>query len=182
LTGSHHTAVVDAHTFVIRDARADERPLIRDLTLRAYAEYQRIMDPLTWRGLSAALRTALASKEPVDRIVAEDHGTIIGSAMLYPAAANAYADESRRVSWPEVRLVSVAPDARGRGVARALMQECVRRARAAGAPALGIHTSKSMQAAIALYRDMGFVRAPEHDFHPPGAEVVEGYVLSLDSK
>ena len=83
-------------------------------------------------------------------------------------------------SWPEVRLVAVAPSARGRGVARALVDECVRRARASGASVLGLHTSRSMRAAMRLYERMGFVRDPEHDFHPPGAELVEGYLLRLD--
>lgn len=44
-----------------------------------------------------------------------------------------------------------------------------------------MHTSVSMRAAIRLYERMGFVRAPEHDFRPPGAELVEGYRLRLDT-
>ena len=35
--------------------------MIRELTLRAYAEYADIMEPASWRGLSQALRDALAS-------------------------------------------------------------------------------------------------------------------------
>ena len=37
-----------------------------------------------------------------------------------------------------------------------------------------------MRAALRLYQRMGFVRDPEHDFQPPGAELVEGYLLRLD--
>jgi hypothetical protein len=37
-----------------------------------------------------------------------------------------------------------------------------------------------MRAAVRLYERMGFVRDPEHDFQPPGAELVEGYLLRLD--
>jgi ribosomal protein S18 acetylase RimI-like enzyme len=83
------------------------------------------------------------------------------------------------LSWPEVRLVSVAPEARGRGVARALMDECLRRARSSGATAIGLHTSRSMQAAMQMYKRMGFVRVPEFDHQPPGAELVEAYRLEL---
>jgi GNAT superfamily N-acetyltransferase len=164
---------------IIRGAREDERAGIADLTRRAYAEYAGIMTPPAWSALSNAVDAALDSDEPVERIVAEDRGRIIGSAMLYPAAANAYGDESRRARSPEVRLVAVHPEERGRGVARALMDECVRRARAAGASELGLHTSRSFRAAINMYKSMGFERAPEQDFQPPGAEVVEGYRLLL---
>jgi len=172
------TNMPPARTFVIRDARSDERDVVAELTKRSYAEYATIMDPKSWRGLSAAIHAALKSSEAT-RIVAEDHGTVIGSVMLYPPRANAYGEEVRRVGWPEVRLVAVDPAARGRGVAQALMDECVRRARASGATNLGIHTSRSMRAAMRLYARMGFVRAPEHDFQPPGAERVQGYRLAL---
>jgi hypothetical protein len=37
-----------------------------------------------------------------------------------------------------------------------------------------------MRSAMRLYERMGFVRDPEHDFQPPGAELVEGYLMRLD--
>lgn len=168
-----------APPFIIRDARPDERDAVSDLTVRAYAEFASIMDPTSWAELDGAVRGALASDAPADCIVAEDRGTLIGSVMLYPANADAYGDLARAVGCPEVRLVAVAPEARRRGVARALMEECIRRARAWGATAVGLHTSRSLRAAMALYARMGFERTPETDFQPPGAELVEGYRLRL---
>ena len=99
--------------------------------------------------------------------------------MLFPADTAAYGNGIVPVRWPEVRMVAVAPEARGRGVATALMEECARRARMSGATELGIHTSDSMQTAIRLYEAMGFVRASERDFQPAGAELVKGYRLPL---
>ena len=168
-----------ARPFTIRDAQPQERAGVRDLTLRAYAEFASIMDPASWAGLDGAVRGALASEAPADCIVAEDNGTLIGSVMLYPPNVGAYGDLAQAVDYPEVRLVAVAPEARGRGVARALMDECIRRARARGATAIGLHTSRSMAAAMALYSRMGFERTPETDFQPAGAELVEGYRLRL---
>ena len=92
---------------------------------------------------------------------------------------DAYAGAIDQAPWPEVRLLAVAPTWRGSGAAQALMDACVRRAREMGATALGLHTSRSLAAAVRLYRRMGFVRAPERDFQPEGAEVVEGYRLDL---
>ena len=164
---------------IIRDASDDEREIIRDLTLRAYAEYAQIMEPASWSGLSQALREALASDAPVERLVADDDGRIVGSAMLYAPETAAYGALASRSAAPEIRLVAVAPEARGRGIAKALVQECIRRARTNGAREVGLHTSRSMRAAMAMYADLGFVRAPERDFQPPGAELVEGYRLRL---
>ena len=164
---------------IIRAAAEDEREAIREVTLRAYAEYAQIMDPGSWFGLSQALADALASDEPVERIVADDDGRIVGSAMLYAAQTAAYGDLGSTSTAPEIRLVAVAPEARGRGIARALVDECIRRARSQGASEVGLHTSRSMRAAMAMYANLGFTRAPERDFQPPGAELVEGYRLRL---
>jgi GNAT superfamily N-acetyltransferase len=166
-------------SFTIRDARPDEHAAIHDLTRRAYAQYATIMDATTWAGLSNAIDAGLSSGQQMERIVALDGNTLVGSALLFPPSDDAYKGLGVRVTAPEVRLVAVDPPARGRGVARALMDECIRRARASGASEIGLHTSRSMQAAIKMYEAMGFVRAPENDFQPPGTERVVGYRLSL---
>jgi GNAT superfamily N-acetyltransferase len=177
--GSRPDATSSTRAFVVRDVRPEERAAVRELTLGAYAEFATIMDPTSWAELENAIRSALDADVPSERIVAVDGATLIGSVTLYPAHIDAYGDGTRVEDCPEVRLVAVAPEARGRGVARALMDECIRRARASGATALGLHTSRSLRAAMALYARMGFERWPESDFQPPGAELVEGYRLRL---
>jgi GNAT superfamily N-acetyltransferase len=166
-------------TVRIRDARPDERAAANELTLRAYAEYATIMSAAAWAGLEAAMRSALGSDERVERIVALRDEKLVGSVMLYPASADAYSGAVGRASSPEVRLLAVAPNARGLGIGRALMAECVRRARDAGASELGVHTSRSMQIAMRMYERMGFVRAADSDFQPAGAELVQAYRLPL---
>jgi len=163
----------------VREARRDELQAVYELTRRAYAEYATVMDPISWEALSGAIDAGLASDQEMDRIVALEGDTIVGSALLMAPTEDAYKGFGVRVTAPEVRLVAVDPAARGRGVARALMDECLRRARASGATEIGLHTSRSMQAAIRMYEAMGFERAPESDFQPPGTELVVGYRLVL---
>lgn len=163
----------------IRTARDDERDAVRDLTHAAYAEYATIMDPRAWRGLDRAITRALATPDQADWIVALDESRVVGSVLLFPADADAYPGVADAIPWPELRLLAVAPEARSRGVGRALVDECARRARASGAAALGLHTSRSMAAARRLYERLGFIRESRHDFQPPGAELVEGFRLDL---
>ena len=165
---------------VVRDARPHELPAIEALTLAAYREYGTIMERGAWRGLDGAVRAALASAGSAQRIVATQGDRIVGSVMLFPPSVDAYAGLSSPAGWPELRLLAVAPGARGSGMGRLLVEECIRRARAAGARELGLHTSASMHVARALYERMGFVRAPAFDFRPEGAELVEAYRLALD--
>jgi GNAT superfamily N-acetyltransferase len=164
----------------IRDASPAEERLIADLTLRAYEEYAAIMEPAAWAGLRDAIVEALATASRADRIVAESNGRLVGSVLLFPPRVASYGDRLvGGLHWPEVRLLAVDPEARGLGIGKALMRECIRRAAAAGATHLGIHTSRSMRVAIEMYRKMGFVRDPEHDFQPPGAELVQAYALEI---
>jgi hypothetical protein len=81
---------------------------------------------------------------------------------------------------PEVRLLAVAPAARGRGVGAALMDECVRRACQSGAAVLTLHTTDIMQAAVRLYERLGFRRAPELDIQPAPGVTIKGYRLGLE--
>lgn len=166
-------------SFHIRDARPDEIEAINSLTLSVYEEYATIMTPLAWAGLKGAVVNGLATTASVERIVAEQNRILIGSVMLFPAAVNAYGSLSGQAAIPELRLLAVTPAARGHGIARALVEECIRRTRLAGAKELGIHTSISMQAAIHMYESMGFNRFPSDDFQPEGAELVTAYRLPL---
>ncbi|HEV7587703.1 MAG TPA: GNAT family N-acetyltransferase [Longimicrobium sp.] len=169
----------DAGSVLLRDAREADLAAVRALTLQAYAEYAQVMEPSAWAGLEQAVRRTVESDSNAARIVAEHEGTIVGSVMLFPPSTSTYGGSVEAPPWPELRLLAVSPEARGMGVGRLLVDECVRRARASGATELGLHTSRSMATAIAMYRRVGFVRAPEHDFQPEGAELVEGYRLRL---
>lgn len=64
----------------------------------------------------------------------------------------------------EVRMLAVAPEARGRGIAEALVNAALRHAVAAGAERVVLSTLDSMQAAQRLYARLGFEPQPERDW------------------
>jgi len=164
----------------LRDARPSDQDAILALTLAAYKEYAQPMGAY-WDGYRRNILTTLGDAKPAEHIVVERDGAVVGSVLLYPAGTIFSSAKGPRVTlrWPEVRLLAVTPGARGQGVGTALMHECVRRARQAGAAALMLHTTDIMQAAIRLYQRMGFVRAAELDFHPAPDVTVKGYRLNL---
>ncbi len=166
-------------TFQIRDARPDEQDAIREVTLAAYMQYASLMPH--WEAYRRNLLSILAEDHGAARIVAVQDDTIVGSVLLYPASANVYNDENANSDAPEMRLLAVALAARGMGVGSALLLECIRRAREAGASALGLHTEDIMEAAVRMYRQAGFVRVPELDFSPAEGVLVKGYRLSLEA-
>jgi GNAT superfamily N-acetyltransferase len=164
----------------VRDARAGDRGAIEAVTLAAYQQYSAVM-PALWEAYRENIVATLAAASPDAQIVAEDDGRIVGSVLLYRAGTVIARPGGGPLTLasPEVRLLAVAPEARGKGIGAALMQECVARARASGAARLTLHTTEMMQAAVHLYERMGFVRAPELDFRPGPSLVVKGYSLDL---
>jgi GNAT superfamily N-acetyltransferase len=166
-------------TIDVRTARAEDCDAMRDVTLAAYEEYAAILPSPFWAAYRRMLLETLEREGPAERIVAEQRGAIVGSVLLFPPDAQAYGRTVAGGDCPEVRLLAVLPAARGQGVGRALMDECVRRARHAGARALGLHTMDFMMAAREMYVRMGFVHAPDLDFTPARGVVVKAYRLDL---
>jgi len=166
----------------VRDARPADVPAIESLTLAAYQQYATQLPPPYWEAYRANITGTLADVTPAAQLVAERAGRIVGAVLLYPAGAAfpGGAGGATTMRWPEVRLLAVDPSARGQGVGEALMQACIRRARATGAGALTLHTTPMMEAAMRLYARLGFVHVPELDFEPAPGLTVQGFRLTLE--
>lgn len=165
----------------IRDAQDGDRDAIREVTLSAFQEYAAQM-PAHWESYRQGVLATLANVTPAEQIVAEREGIIVGTVLLYPAGA-VFSPPNRppmTLDWPEMRLLAVAPAARGLGIGATLVRECIRRARRSGSAFLTLHTSDVMRVAMRMYERIGFVRAPELDFHPAQDLTVKGYRLSVD--
>ena len=95
-----------------------------------------------------------ALSETGEIIVAGLAGEIVGAvAYLGPDKEKA---AFFRPEWPVMRMLVVAPSARGHGVGRALADECLACARRDGANSFALHTSELMQVALPMYQRMGF--------------------------
>ncbi|HEY7039727.1 MAG TPA: GNAT family N-acetyltransferase [Methylomirabilota bacterium] len=167
---------------MIRGARPSDRPDIEAVTLAAYEQYAAVVPPRLWQQYRRNIISTLADATADITIVAEAEGALVGSVLLCPAGTELPApghDASARRAYPEVRLLAVAPTARGRGVGRGLMDECIRRARASGTKALTLHTTDMMQVAMQLYERMGFVHAASLDLEIAPGVLVKGYRLDL---
>ncbi|WP_217592519.1 GNAT family N-acetyltransferase [Cohnella sp. GbtcB17] len=150
----------------IRDAAPEERALIREQRLEAYREHAQSIPDGHWQALARAIGSDADARLGAELIVAETDGQIAGSVVLFPANTDAYDGHADKQDYPEIRMLAVSLDHRGKGVASALIAECVRRARASGSRAIGLHTGEFMKDARQLYEKLGFERLPQHDFFP----------------
>ena len=119
---------------------------------------------LAWRSLNEAWISKHFAIEPKDRAVLDDpqgkildrgghifmaerNGEVIGCVALIAMADGG----------DEVAKMTVTEAARGTGLGRLLMQACIDKAQADGAPRLYLETNSSLGPALGLYRAMGFV-------------------------
>ncbi|WP_426563490.1 GNAT family N-acetyltransferase [Angustibacter sp. McL0619] len=161
---------------MVRAASPQEYDVIGDLTARAY-----LADGLIPQGsdYQDTLRKAADRAQHSELLVAWDDeaGQVLGT-VSFVRAGSAYADVARE-GEAEFRMLAVDPAARGLGLGRVLVEECVARARAAGARRLVLSTRSMMTPAVGLYESMGFVRRPERDWEPMAGVLLMTYELEL---
>jgi GNAT superfamily N-acetyltransferase len=166
---------------IIRDAREEEIQYIRNQRIKSYEEHSKNIPEKHWSALKGALLSEKDTQLGVECIVAELDGGIVGSVVLFPANTDAYVGTSIELHYPEIRMLAVTPEARGKGIAAALISECIRRAKVKGFQAIGLHTADFMESAVKLYQRIGFQHLPEFDFEPANdGIIVKGYRLTFE--
>ena len=175
-----------AGALTIRDAKEEDLAAVSALLVDAYAQYMRPpRETLTaeeradWDGYRRNIADVWSRAPISSTIVAERDGKLLGSVNYYAPGQADSLDGAWPDGWASIRLLGVSPQARGLGIGRALMEECLRRARADGATTMGLHTTRLMDVARAMYLRLGFTRVPEYDFHPAPDFTVEAFQLDL---
>jgi DNA-binding MarR family transcriptional regulator/GNAT superfamily N-acetyltransferase len=102
--------------------------------------------------------------------IAEKDGTRVGGVFVVKAS-----DEMAKL-----RLLHVEPEARGLGIGKRLVQECVRFARQAGYEKMTLWTQSILHAARHLYKQAGFQIVREEQYHSFGKDLTsETWELAL---
>jgi GNAT superfamily N-acetyltransferase len=162
--------------FVVRDALPPEFDALTDVVMTAYGDFEAFVDDEFKAGFAAEV-PQLMKDEHTEVILAELGGELVGSITFYPDGR--FYEDGVPADWACLRTLAVLPSARGRGVGRALMTECLERARNLGRTRMLLHTISFMSAAIALHESLGFRRAPDLDVeYAPGVTVI-AYLMDL---
>lgn len=162
----------------VRAVRPEEREAAGQLVVAAY----RALPGQNLSGDYAELLADVARRDadPADAevLVTVTGGDLIGCVTFVPRSDSPWA-EHVQPGESSIRMLAVRPDAQSRGAGRALVDECIHRARALGNPAVFLHSTPWMPAAHRLYERMGFERVPERDWTPVPEIPLLAYRLPL---
>jgi ribosomal protein S18 acetylase RimI-like enzyme len=143
----------------IRLARPEEYEVIADLVVAAYAT---VGSHERHPGYEPVLRDTAGRARHAEVLVAVEENRLLGTA-TFVSGPGPYA-ESEDPAVAGIRMLAVDPRLEGRGIGRALVEECVRRARGAGRARIELLTQPEMTRAHRLYEGLGFRRAPGRDW------------------
>jgi predicted N-acetyltransferase YhbS len=155
----------ESQASVHRAARS-QIPAVVAVIDAAYAEFRACAPVAAWAAYLARTRDVAARWDRGEVLVALAGGAVAGTVTFYPDASRA----GFPGSWASFGALAVDPGGRGAGIGRRLVLACLDRARARGAPAVGIHSSGPMRAARGLYGSLGFRRCPEFDLAASAVE------------
>ncbi|MCT1607693.1 GNAT family N-acetyltransferase [Nesterenkonia massiliensis] len=148
------------HPALIRPAVPADYERIGELTVTAYVDGGFLSPEDSY---VVQLRDAASRAQGAQLLVAEVDGEVAAS-----VAITDYGGSYAEVSEPgelEFRMLAVAPDYQGRGIARQMVRRIIALAQAReDIHAVTLCSLTSMTAAHALYRSEGFVEVPERDF------------------
>lgn len=144
----------------IRNANLEDMPVVRE-RFREYAQWLKV--DLCFQGFEKELAELPGDYAPPrGRLVVaceEDH--VIGCVALRPFGT----DDC------EMKRLYVVPAFRGQGIARRLAERLIGEARAIGYRHMVLDTLQQMDAARALYANLGFVEIPAY-YHNPIAGAI----------
>lgn len=146
-------------TFLLRPAEAGDRGALLRLIARLQ-ELERSLDPRLPPAHVMAERYLAECQERIGEyggciVVATENDAVLGMVVCFAEVPFTDADDPRG-SYALVHTLAVEPAAEGRGVGRALLAECERRVRAAGASEIRVEFLVGNDRAAALYARNGY--------------------------
>ena len=161
-------------SWAVRDLAAEDWLQVLDLLLSVYVgegfSDVQWANPVFSRIYLEAQGDVLVAVGPV--------GKILGVVLLL-----ADKSELRQISLEgeaEFRILAVSSAARGRGIGKSLVRECLARAKRGGARRMVLSTQQAMHAAQALYKHLGFSRQPDRDWRTSSGRSMLAYSLTLE--
>jgi GNAT superfamily N-acetyltransferase len=139
----------------LRDYENADAELLNRIAVSAFDQFRDHYED--WPAMRTGLSKTAALSASGEVIIAELQDKLAGAVAYFgPTSQKASFFDQR---WAIIRMLVVDPVFRGKGIGRALSEECIARAKRDQSPIIALHTSPIMSVALPMYLKMGFVKA-----------------------
>ncbi len=150
---------------IVSELKEEDKEIACRVLIESYQQYENeYSDPHIWQEYLANIETSFDNPHVDKILVAKSRNEVLGTLQLFQSSEKAYGKPELEIFSPIIRLLGVHPKARGRGVARALLQSSIKYAVEQGSNHLYLHSSDKMHKAIQLYEWLGFKRDLSKEF------------------
>jgi len=154
---------------MVRNANPSEFEAIGKLMVEVYSQLEGFPKPIDQPNYYKMLTNVgeLTTKPETELLVSVSaNGKPVGAVvyfgdMKYYGSGGAATSEKNAAGF---RLLAVDPSARGLGIGKLLINECIRKAKDKNLSQVIIHSTKAMQIAWKMYEQIGFKRSEDLDF------------------
>lgn len=169
--------------YIVRNAKTEEFTKIGNLMVEVYSQLEGFPKPNEQPNYYKMLANIgeLTINQGTELLVAVSSeneilgGVVFFNDMKYYGSGGTATNEKNAAGF---RLLAVSASARGKGIGKLLIVECIRKAKKANLNQMIIHSTKAMQIAWEMYENLGFKRAVDLDFMQ-GELPVFGFRLPL---
>ncbi len=140
-------------TEILDVAQSQNFQAIAKLNIAAYSEFAKSLTVEAWTRMSANLSAIDKVSQRAQFLIISIDGNLAGSVAYCPPGNSI---DPIPPDWASILLLAVAPNYRGRGIAKELVRVCIDRAGADKAQTVGLFTSELMTTARQLYQSFGF--------------------------
>jgi putative acetyltransferase len=134
--------------YTLRSASNADRDDIEELVFGVLAEYGLKSDPTSTDSDLADLQREYLDRGGAFDVLVTDSGQVVGSVGLYRIDSTTC----------EIRKMYLAPQMRGQGLGRRLLEHALSRARGLGYSRVELETASVLKEAVGLYERYGFQR------------------------
>ncbi|MBM7652368.1 GNAT family N-acetyltransferase [Neobacillus cucumis] len=151
---------------IIDEMAEEQKEDVRKLLVSSYGQYEHeYKDAHVWEEYLANIKASVDNPNVEKILIAKSEDKIIGTLQLFLSSDQAYQRPELQIFSPIIRLLAVHPEARGRGIAQALLKAGLEFAKSQGANQLYLHSGDKMAKAIQLYEWLGFKRDQTKEFY-----------------
>lgn len=144
-----------------REAGIKDLEKLHHLGKLSYTEFSKDLTPENWKVLCDIIQNKDTIKNLIQIgkvFVCEIREEIVGMIYFIPSGNPT---ELYQENWCYIRFLGVDPKYRSLGIAKELVDSCLRYAKKSGEKIIALHTSEFMNSARIMYEKIGFIKTKE---------------------